>query len=120
MDKKDNNTHLEFIKKNKIWFVIGAIIGLTIFIYDMTKETTEKEITIEDPLDIEVTKTHYSHGALSFNDSVYIVSACFFDKDIELDDIEDLDFPFFIKKKANNDTLRVITKDKEYILIYWH
>ncbi len=108
-------------KKNRsyiIWIAIWVVACVIIVICELNKKLAKKEILKEDALDMEITKTHYDHGALSFNDSVYIVSACFLDESIGLRAINDLSFPYYVKKKANNDTLRVITKDKEYILIY--
>ncbi len=109
-------------KKVLIFIVVVVLSIFTTLILLNTRNVdrywnNQLQISLKDSLSISVSEIRYLRGYLSFNKSIYIISAHVSTSNIELWAVTDLNLPFLLNKKTNSDTLIITTDNSLYYFV---
>jgi hypothetical protein len=126
------------MKKINIWYLVLTAFGLIIFFYltisNFENQSKLKEINIQDDFNIEINDAYNERGIYILNHEYYISSSTFIISNtdsLSIEDdaiwrpkefkhilrISDIQPPFKIFKKSNNDTIHIVKSNKTIILL---
>ena len=102
-----------------IGFTIVLFLVTLFFYFKKVNEYWGNQVQIKRDVCIDTTvdKVLFDHGSYSFDDQYYLTSGSLLASSINLYDLIFLENPFELKKKCDNDTIRVIKGDTTLFFI---